>query len=81
MTPFPVAPSGGVTVDGMVASQLLVSTASDAALAQGAVRGLAASYRVPANGYAADLLTDLRLTNTGTALPAVDVTALRFWAD
>ena len=78
---WPVTAPGGLMVDGTVAAQFSTLRVGPAALNPGEVDRLAFEALLPANGYAADVLTRLSVGNAGTAVPEDDIHRLRAWID
>ena len=68
------------TVDGLVSAQVGNMTVPSLTLAAGEGPALVMDLVVPANGYAADNLTGLKLVNLGTATES-DIADLRLWRD
>lgn len=77
---WPVAAAGAITVDGMVAAQIPVSSGRDGAVIAGGDPAVAWDGRVPTNGYTADTLQEIRFRNLGTASPGGDYT-VKVWKD
>jgi hypothetical protein len=78
---WPVDPDGSVTIDGMVADQIQTVAGGPGAMPPGAVNVPVFRFRVPPNGYEADELFRLAVTNLGTARPDSDVVRVRAWVD
>jgi hypothetical protein len=78
---WPLDPAGGLTVDGMVAQQIGSSLVGAPALKPGETDQPVLKVLVPPNGYEADQLTRLSVANRGSALPGVDLVAIRAWTD
>jgi hypothetical protein len=80
---WPVDPPGRFAVDGMSAAQIVVRNIPTVTLFTGTSRNLAFDFVIPANGYAADTLHRLNVTNsdgaTGTA--GDDLERLEAWVD
>src|SRR5262249_25888139 len=77
----PVAPAGAFAIDGMSAAQIGVHPIPSPSIAAGAVQSLAFDVQLPANGYQADVLQSLAVTNAGTAAPGSDIAAVSAWVD
>ncbi len=67
-------------VDGMVAAQIANLEVPPVSLTAGEGPVLAFGLTIPGNGYLADTLTQIRLTNVGSATTA-DIASLQLWAD
>ena len=78
---FPIDPAGTFPIDGMVASQIAIHPVNTSSFAVGSKRNLALDVTVPPNGYEADVLQSMIVTNTGSALPGQDVEQLELWVD
>ncbi len=68
------------TLDGFTAAQVTNVGAAGATVSPGDGPILALDVVLPRNGYAADLLRGVRLTNLGTAHPA-DLSQVQLWRD
>lgn len=77
---FPVNAAGDRTVDGMVASQISVAPLPFTEAPPGSTV-LVYDAVIPANGYAADTLTEIRLRNQGGAVGGVDLDSVSVWSD
>ena len=78
---WPVTPTGRILVDGMSASQIQVHPPSETILDAGSTRQLALDVLLPANGYEADILREIRLSNLGDAVPGDDIEKVEIWGD
>ncbi|MCA9751977.1 MAG: DUF11 domain-containing protein, partial [Gemmatimonadetes bacterium] len=78
---WPVEPAGAVTIDGMVAAQIPVTTYASTNVERGQTNAGALAFRLPANGYQSDTLTEARFQNLGTAVAGTDVIAAKLWQD
>jgi hypothetical protein len=79
---FPLDPSGGLRVDGMVAAQISVNPVAPDSLLAGTQDSLALlDVLLPPNGYAPDRLEMLSIDQEGTASSGGDVTGIRAWVD
>ncbi len=78
---WPIDPPGTFAVDGMSAAQIGLMPVAAANLPIGARRRLALAFRLPQNGYAADVLVRLNVVNLGTATPVDDLDAVELWSD
>ncbi len=78
---WPLAPAGDFPVDGMAAAQLRLWAPGNATLMTGTLNALVMDLRVPANGYAADVLQKINVVNWGSAQAGLDIAALRLWRD
>lgn len=77
---WPLDSRGRHRVDGMVAAQIDLEEVPPVSLTAGEGPVLAFDFTVPGNGLQADTLTELRLTNVGSA-GVTDIDALQLWAD
>ncbi|NNE44425.1 MAG: DUF11 domain-containing protein [Gemmatimonadetes bacterium] len=80
LTAWPLAPAGTITVDGM-GEQQIVSTPLGAGTVMTGSSATVWQVTVPPNGYAADTLNELHVTNGGNAVAGTDIAALYAWAD
>ncbi len=80
-TGFPVTAAGGSTVDGCVAAQFVAAPLPELDAEPATNSFLALDVTLPANGYAADSLRTLRISNLGTAQAVFDLSALDVWLD
>jgi hypothetical protein len=78
---WPVGGAGGLTIDGMIAAQVVARPVGPSPLSPDATDQLALDLLLPANGYTADVLTRLAVVNLGTASATGDLSRLRAWAD
>jgi hypothetical protein len=78
---WPVGAAGGLTLDGMIAAQIISRPVGPSPLSPGATDQLALDLLLPANGYTSDVLTRLAVVNLGTASATGDLSRLRAWAD
>lgn len=78
---FPIHPSGTFPVDGMSAAQIAIDPVNTPTLGVGTTRNLAFAFRVPANGYQADVLQRIAVQNLGTARPGDEIVAMEAWLD
>ncbi len=78
---FPIAPPGGLTVDGMSAAQILVNPFSNGFVPPDARDFLAFDFVLPPNGYEEDKLDTIRITNLGTAEHGTDLERIDLYAD
>ena len=78
---FPLDPSGGLTVDGMVAAQISMNPVAPDSILAGAQDALALDVVLPPNGYAPDRLAELSVVQEGTASSGGDLTGIRAWVD
>jgi uncharacterized repeat protein (TIGR01451 family) len=78
--PFPIAPAGGIRVDGMSRAQITLQPVTGT-VEFGTVRRLALDAVIPANGYATDVLNEIHLRNAGDALPGGDIRSIELWSD
>ncbi len=78
---WPLNPAGGFMVDGMAAAQLQVVLHPDSTAFPGEARRLGLEVVVPLNGYRADVIESIRVTNLGTALAVTDIDSLELWVD
>ena len=79
MSRFPAEDDGGITVDGLVAAQVQVRPLPSTKATVGTSLPVL-DAALPANGYEADTLQELHLTNSGTAQIGSDLD-VRIWAD
>ncbi len=77
---WPLDSQGRHRVDGMVAAQIANLEVPPVSLTAGEGPVLAFGLTIPGNGYLADTLTQIRLTNVGSATTA-DIETLQLWAD
>jgi len=77
---WPVNSDGRITVDGMVAAQIVRQDIAAVTLSPGDGPALALDVILPGNGYAADALASLTIENRGTAQNA-DIAEVRLWRD
>ncbi len=77
---WPLDSGAAWRVDGMIAAQVVSNSVPGRTLGPGDGPELALDLLVPANGYLADVLVGLGLTNAGTAVPG-DLAQVRLWAD
>ncbi len=77
---WPLDSQGRHRVDGMVATQIENREVPPVSLTADEGPVLAFDITVPGNGYLADTLTQLRVTNQGSATQT-DIAALQLWAD
>lgn len=77
---WPLDSRGRHRVDGMVAAQIERVDVPPVSLTAGEGPVLAFDFTIPGNGLQADTLTELRLTNEGSA-SVTDIDALQLWAD
>jgi hypothetical protein len=74
--------SGGVVVDGMVADQILLEPVAGGGVSPGATDREVLRLVLPPNGYEADILERLAVTNgQGSAQAGEDIARVRAWAD
>ncbi len=78
---WPLDPAGDFPVDGMSAAQVQLSPPGNATLMTGTLNALVMDLRVPANGYAGDVLQKVNVVNWGSAQAGLDIAALRLWRD
>jgi len=78
---YPLNPAGNFPIDGMVAAQMTVNPVPAGTVLAGTQNARVLELVLPANGYEADQLQDLRLLNEGTAAAGSDITSLRAWVD
>lgn len=78
---WPVTAPGGLTVDGMSAAQVALGAVGPGTVGPGARDRLVLDALLPANGYTADVLTRLGVSNEGSARAVDDIERLRAWAD
>lgn len=76
---WPLVSSPPVPVDGMSAAQVVFEALVGRHLPAGSAGEVVASFRVPANGYASDVLESLALVNLGDAA-STDIAALELFA-
>jgi len=77
---WPVATLTPLPVDGHVAAQIGLNAVDPGVFALASTRNLGLDVRLPANGYQADALTELRVFNAGSAT-AGDISVMEAWAD
>ncbi len=78
---WPLDPPEDFPVDGMAATQIAITDAGAGNLMTGSTRNLALDALLPANGYEADTLGKLNVSNWGSALAGEDIAAVELWAD
>ncbi|HKQ58419.1 MAG TPA: hypothetical protein VJY35_11180, partial [Candidatus Eisenbacteria bacterium] len=78
---FPLAPAGTFPPDGMIAAQIGVGAVGSASVIAGSNDNLVLHVLLPGNGYQADQLQQLAVTNSGTAQAGSEIGALKCWAD
>lgn len=78
---FPLAPSGGLLVDGMSSAQIPTFALADTVVAPGSKDVLAFDFLVLPNGYENDVLEELRFENLGTMDSDDDVKKIEIWYD
>ncbi|HET9232712.1 MAG TPA: hypothetical protein VFP10_01070, partial [Candidatus Eisenbacteria bacterium] len=79
--PWPLAPPGGYTVNGMSAAQITLHPIPASNLNPGSSRELLLDVDLPANGYQADLLQRMNVVNLGTAEAGLDLSRVELWRD
>jgi len=78
---FPLDSSGFHIIDGLVNAQITNYGAKAITVATGTPNVLVLDVLIPANGYATDTLTGMRIKNSGTAKDSRDIKAVKLCAD
>lgn len=78
---FPLNSAGTDLTDGMTSDQIALLPIADGRVSPGDMDVPCLTFRVPCNGFEEDELNGLRLENTGSCLPGIDIEYLRLWRE